>query len=512
MTAVAAPPPVESSTHSSRPSVGASPRTTAPGRPPNVVVVVLDCARAKSFGLSGGERTAHTPVLDALARRGTVFPNAVAPANWTVPSHMSMFTGEYPGAHGRRTFQRGPAPRETTASWLGRRGYETALFTEMVHLVAGYGLEDGYTRRVARHIGLSDEQRTTANWIAQHSGALDSGWMRSLLERVPQFIVPMNFVNHRQEVAFKQDVCGSYVPETFDIWLAQRDRRRPFHAFVNLVDAHEPYPIIPNGHAVGPVSRWYARTPRYYLLSVRGLQGRVPWDGLLNGYHWSIEQADAKVGQMLESLRRAGEEERTLVIVTSDHGQSFGESGNVFHGCGATDSITRVPLIVAPPLEHSLPGRVERWTSLCDLPSWVKAAASGHAPFDEQGIAPLPFSAGAPSPDTVFCEGAPASDPNRSLRGVRLDATWNHRLLAAYRGPDKFVLDVDTSELVRWSMTEGDPDSRIPERLTGAARSEVRHDVFDRYRGLQEIGRGPRTPDGPTDTEIDRRLRSWGYD
>ncbi|MCI4321264.1 MAG: sulfatase-like hydrolase/transferase [Thermoplasmata archaeon] len=505
-----APPPERGDTATDPSHAGGE--KASPSRPPNILFVVLDCARAKSFAVNGGDRTARTPSIDRLARDGTVFPGAVAPANWTVPSHMSMFTGDYPGAHGRRTFQRGPAPRETTASWLARRGYETALFTEMVHLVGGYGLEDGYAHRVARRSGISDEERTTANWFASHSGALYSPWMRKLLERIPPFIVPLNFVNHPQEVAFKRDVCNSFVPEAFRGWLATRDPSRPFHAFVNLVDAHEPYPLIPNGHRVGALSRWYSRTPRYYLLAVPGLQQRVPWEELLGGYLWSIEQADRKVGQMIAALEQAGERERTLVVVTADHGQSFGEGGNVFHGCGATDSIARVPLVVSGPAEHSLPHRVDRWFSLCELPAWFKAAAGGRAPFDDTGTAPMPFAAANPAGDAVFCEGAPASDPNRSLRGIQADATWNHRLLAAYRGTEKLVLDLETSAVFRWEMSGSDPDLHPPEQCSEAEARALHREVFEPYEGIESIGHGLVGPGLALAPEIDARLRSWGYD
>lgn len=493
------------------PGTGAAP--TGAARPPNILFIVLDCARAKSFAFDGGHPAARTPNIDALARRGTVFSRAVAPSNWTIPSHMSMFTGSYPGTHGRRTFQAGAAPRETIASWLGRRGYETAMFTEMVHLVAGYGLEDGYTTRIARHIGLSDDQRTTANWIASHSDVLYSGWMRGLLARCPPLIVPMNVVNHRQEEAFKRDVCGEYVNAGLAQWLGTRDPSKPFHAFVNLVDAHEPYPILPNGHRVGTIAKWYGRTPRYYLLAVPGLQDRVPWDGLVQGYHWSIEQADRKVGAMVAALAQAGELDRTLIVVTSDHGQSFGESGNVFHGCGATDSIARVPLVVAPPADTALPRRVDRWTSLCELVAWFKAAASGHAPYGDDGAARLPYSASAPPMGTAYCEGAPASDPNRSLRGIRPEASWNHRLLAAYSGSEKHVLDLDTGEVLRWTMDGSDPDGRAPERFVDREADAIRARVFAGYVGAEGIPSGPALPaDGGADSALDRRLRSWGYD
>lgn len=479
------------------------------GRPPNVFVVVLDCGRHKSFGLSGLEDVARTPVLDALARRGTVFPRAVAPSNWTIPSHMSIFTGSYPSRHGLRTFRRDAATLPTVAEGLRARGYETALFTEMVHLAAGYGLENGYDRVYARRKGVSDEERTLANRIAAHSDVLYSEGVRRMIERIPASVVALNAVNHPQEVAFKRDVCGEYLLGDFDRWLGGRDGERPFHAFVNLVDAHEPYPIVPNGHRASFLEKWYARTPRYYLLAVPGLQELVPWGELLRGYHAEIARADAKVGRFLEALERHGELDRTLVIVTADHGQSFGEDGNVFHGCGATDSIARVPLIVAPPSELSLPSHVDRWTSLCEVAGWVVSAAGGRPPYDEDGCPPSRGDP-APSPQIVYCEGAPASDPNRSLLGIGRDRRWNHRLLAAYRDDEKFILDLETGEVARWSMRR-DPDGARAERFVGGEAVELRRELFAPYESTG-VATERSAPAPGVDAELDKRLRSWGYD
>jgi hypothetical protein len=480
-------------------------------RPPNIVLGVLDCARAKSFGLSGGLRTARTPRLDAMAAEGTNFPNAVAPANWTVPSHMSIFTGCYPNVHGRRTFTQGAAPLETLAGWLKRQGYQTALFSEMVHLSSGYGLEDGYETRRARVMNVSDEERTVSNRLAKHLDFLYGPGVRTLVERVPPFIVPMNAVNHPQEVAYKKEVCGDFVLDDIAGWLEERDRARPFHFFFNLVNAHEPYELVPNGSPLGLLDRWYARTPRYYLLSVRGLQGHVPWSALEGGYLRSIEEADTKVGRIREILERAGEWDRTVFVLTADHGQSFGEGGNVYHGCGATDSIARVPLLVHGPKETALPQRVERWTSLTELSSWLRAASQGQAPFDDDGHAPFPYSASAPDDATVYCEGSPASDPNKSLRGIAPESSWNHRLLAAYRTEGKFVLDLETGAIERWAPGP-DPDHRPSERLEGKEAAAVRERVFAPYEDLERQRRARHAEAPALDVSLDARLRSWGYD
>ncbi|MGA8092345.1 MAG: sulfatase-like hydrolase/transferase, partial [Thermoplasmata archaeon] len=336
-----------------------APNATGSTRPPNLVTVVLDCARAKNFAHSGGDRIARTPVIDGLAARGTAFRRAVAPANWTVPSHFSFFTGQYPNVHGIRTFQQRTAIPDTTAMFVQRAGFQTAMFTEMVHLVGGYGMEDGFEVRRARRVGISDEERTVANRLLGHARFLYSSRIRSLVSKLPPLITPLTMLNHPQEVAYKQDVCGRYTLDYFEEWMRSRSREQPFYAFFNFVDAHEPYDLVPDGRPVSFLDRMYLQTPRYYLLAVPGLQSHVRWDVLVGGYVRAIEEADAKIGRLLALLESNEELERTMIIVTADHGQSFGEMGNVFHGCGATDSITRVPLVVAPPSGWDLPRRVD---------------------------------------------------------------------------------------------------------------------------------------------------------
>ena len=492
------------------PDVSSAP-ARPPSRPPNVLMIVLDCARAKNFGHSGGDRIARTPVIDQLARRGTAFPRAVAPANWTIPSHFSIFSGQYPNGHGLRTFQKGAVLPDTTAMYLQRAGYETAMFTEMVHLLGGYGMEEGFEVRRSRRVGITDEQRTVANSLLGHAQFLYSQSVRTLVSKLPPLITPLTLLNHPQEVAYKQDVCGTHTLGYFEEWVRSRAADRPFFAFLNFVDVHEPYNLVPDGSPVTFLDRMYLHTPRYYLLAVPGIQGHVRWDVMVGGYLRAIEAADAKIGSLLNLLESHAELDRTLIIVTADHGQSFGEEGNVFHGCGATDSITRVPLVVAPPSGWKLPSRVERWFSLCEIDSWIRAASAGLQAYDGDGFAPFPYSVTAPDSSIVYCEGGPASDPNRSLRGIRTDQSWNRRLLAAYRGEEKYILDVASGVIVGGRIT-GDPDRVRPPLLAGSELERIRREVFTPYLA-QEANRQAQTRGGPApvEVELDETLRSWGY-
>jgi hypothetical protein len=484
----------------------------ASSRPPNVVLIVLDCARAKNFAMSGGGLLAETPEIDSLAAQGTEFPRAVAPANWTVPSHFSIFTGIYPNVHGLRTYQKLTVPLETTASALREHGYETAMFSENIHLLGGYGLEHGFDVQCSVKLGISEEEKTFINGIIGKAGFLYSSRVRKLISRLPPLITPLSLLFHSQEVAFKKEVTGEYVVTGFDNWLASRPTNRPFFAFFNLVDVHDPYDIVPDGERIRFLDRVYLTAPRFYVLSVPGFQSHMRPGPLIRGYVRSIEAADRKIGRLLRLLEEHGEKERTMVIVTSDHGEAFGELGNYFHGCGATDSVLRVPLVVSAPRGINLPRKVDRWVSLCEVDSWVRAAAAGEVPYDDDAHAPFPYSMTAPDSTIVYGEGGPVSDQVRSLKGIGSDQSWNHHLLAAYRGDEKFLLDFETTEILHWKGSK-DPDFTPSERLSGEAATFAYREVFGPY-AAEEAARRVRATKGPQliDVEIDKALRSWGYD
>jgi arylsulfatase A-like enzyme len=440
-----------------------------------------------------------------------VFSRAVAPGNWTVPSHMSIMTGTYPWVHRRRTFQRGEPPSETIAMWLKRRGYRTGIFTEEAHLTGGYGLEAGYDDRFSRRIGTSDENRTTVNRTLGHARFLYSDRFRKLLAAIPPLALPMTTLNFAQEVEYKRDVCGDYLLDDWRRWLATGPKDRPFHAFFNFVDAHEPYPELAAGFADRFSAHGYAQVPRFYLLSVPGLRERVPWDRVRGAYERAITSADRKVGALMAALAEAGELDRTWVFVTADHGQSFGEGGNVYHGCGASDSVLRVPLWVVGPPDSERPRTVDRWVTLCDIPSWMKSAALGRPAFDSDGRPAIPFPVSPPDRETILAEGGPGSDPNRSLLGIRSVQPWNRRQVAAYRRNEKWTLDLVTGEVRHWP--NGDTGaSTLPEPLTGHESQEAKHAVFGIFGKddvLRYVGDGSELE---RDSLDDVRMKSWGYD
>lgn len=325
---------------------------------PNVLLLVLDTVRAQSMSVYGASRRT-TPTLDSLARESTVFDWAIAPAPWTLPSHASMFTGMWP--HELSLGWLAPlddSPR-TLAEALAAHGYVTAGFVaNLVYTSRVFGLDRGFARY--EDFPVSPGQILLAASLGRAIVTADS-WRRWL---------DWHELPHRKSAAA--------VRKDFLTWL-DRAPRRPYFAFLNFFDAHEPYlPPEPYHGMFAPGSR---RRPIAHVHSLeRGLlAGRVsPWatprDEIprdLAIYEETIAYLDSEIGRLLRALRNRGELDRTLLIVTSDHGEEFGEKGTFEHGSSLFIPAIRVPLLLRLPGVVPAGHRVTDPVTLRDIPATV---------------------------------------------------------------------------------------------------------------------------------------------
>jgi arylsulfatase A-like enzyme len=325
----------------------------SPGAP-NVLLLILDTVRAKSLGLYGYSKPT-TPMLEAFARDGVRFDRAIAPAPWTLPSHATIFTGRQPHeltADWRRPLD-GSFP--TLAEFLGSRGYATAGFVANM----GYcGWESGLDRGFQHY---EDQPASVRQFILESSLArwvIDLPLVRRLAGSDENFV--------RKTAA---DVNQSFLS-----WLdARADSSRPFFAFLNYYDAHAPYmPPEPYRSAfatgsprggVSPLHRWNSDP-----------FGPVPPPDVIRmereAYEGAIAYLDAEIGRLVDRLAGDGMLENTLVIITSDHGEEFGEHAVFDHGNSLYMEGLHVPLAMR--FADLPPGAVvERPVSLRDLPATV---------------------------------------------------------------------------------------------------------------------------------------------
>ncbi len=306
---------------------------------PNVVLISVDTLRADRLGVYGYERPT-SPQLDAWARRAVVFEETVAPASWTLPSHVSMLTGISALAHGVNNRWPAPAALPFLAEMLRAQGYSTAAWTGGGWLAPRYGFIQGFD---VYHTWTAPDDGD-GELVSHVEEAIE--WLKgSALE--PFFLFFHTFETH-----------SPYLPRepSYSRWAeAAGVRGEPIRIYDRLLD-----PLAEEGFAL-----------RKQL--VVGRDGEAPFgvspeqrSQLRVAYDSGVAYADRQLGRLLEALGDRDLTERSLVALTSDHGESLGEEGLVSHG-HLHDSNLLVPWILALPGNREAGKRIPTQVSLVDL-------------------------------------------------------------------------------------------------------------------------------------------------
>ncbi len=322
---------------------------------PNVLLIVMDTVRAQSMSLYEYERET-TPHLERFAKRGAVFERAISTAPWTTPSHAGMFTGHYPSECS--TDWDKPLDRRypTLAEAMRARGYVTAGF---VANAFGCGYETGLDRGFIHYDDYS---------VSFGELLLGSSLIRAIVHSDPL----RRLLGNHQVVTRK---TAAEINSDFLAWL-QRQDSRPFFAFLNYLDAHEPYlPPPPFDRKFGTAShtdQYLARhdlriSYRYGRDKLSAVETRAEMDD----YDGAIAYLDQQIGLLLDELEGRGMLKNTLVVITSDHGESFGEHKDYGHGNSLYLSLLRVPLLIYFPPRAPAGQRIAEAVSLRDLPATI---------------------------------------------------------------------------------------------------------------------------------------------
>lgn len=285
-----------------------------PGRP-NLLMIVLDTVRADHLAPYGYERIT-TPGIDTFVRQcATLYTEAYSTSSWTLPSHASLFTGLYPSEHGAyhckpknpcaaASAQPLGASAPTLAERLAAHGYQTgAIVANAEYLAHGFSLDRGFAHYDDRW-GL-------------HFGSL-------LLFQLGGFLPHLGHVPYRSAETITDLALG---------WIADRASERPFFLFLNYMDSHFPY--IP---------------PPPYDKAFSDQQPLNPYDPSKSLYPLLYDRKllflDEHVTRLLQGIEARGLLHNTVVIITSDHGESFGEHGSWWHDGTLYGELLRVPLYV----------------------------------------------------------------------------------------------------------------------------------------------------------------------
>lgn len=447
----------------------------------NVVLVTIDSLRADQAG-----STSETmPALTALADRGVSYEQAFSNGYSTPVSFPAILTGTYPDQYGGYQYMSDRRP--FLARHLADHGYHTAAFHSNPHLRAERNYDAGFDD-YADFETTTDTGSSLRLLVTEH---LDSGSrLYSLLRRAYHLF--------RSSSGSKDYLTAPNINDRALKWLDETwDSNRPFFLWNHYMDVHYPF-YPPDEYVRAPDDRTISTGRK---LTLNGLMHENPSAlterdrrDLRVLYDGEVRYMDYHLGRLLDELENRGLLEDTLVVVTSDHGELFGEYGQYGHPPVLQDELVRIPLVLAGPgVPHF--ESVTRQTALVDLAPTVSSLLG----LDDD-------SAWVGRDTTTFFGDDDATDSRELILG------------------DETVVGCQTPEwrLIQWVDADGRLGKTEEWELWNRTMDERvalddHADVVDRLRdslsAYRELVRETeeRLPEVETDDDVEDRLEALGY-
>jgi len=435
----------------------------AAARLPDVVLIVLDTLRADHLHCYGyGRKT--SPNIDAFAAGATRYERAWSTAPWTLPAHASMFTGLTPAEHGAHSFK--------PAQQISRNAYPLdERFDTITESLKAIGYDTGAFVNNIGYLGA---------WTNIQQG----------------------FDSYTLSLVY----ADAFMPQ-IDAWLTARTERR-FFLFINWMDTHRPYNTRPRPGFLDPPAVHERRGQRNKKLqqlldAVMGTDEPIPEalrDQVIDQYDTAIANVDEQFGVLMDRLREIGRFKNTLIIVTSDHGEYFGEHRLVEHSKDLYQPAVHVPLIVKRP-DQDAGTVVAEPVSIAAIPDLVLSALPHPIVFSHRAKFPAPADDGPVIVENYYSR---TKDLFSEKWGKRFD-----RVRAAYvEWPLKYIDSSDGAhELYDLAADPAESRNLLAERPDEAARlakllADFRAAHPRRYPPVEAA------PESPEDT---RALGALGY-
>ena len=434
----------------------------------NVVICVIDAARADHIGCYGYPR-ATTPNMDRLAPQSLLFRRHFCQYPSTKPSTASLFTSQYSDTHLALETRRFLEGTFTLAQGFERAGLRTVLFSSNPNASPGMG------------IGLDFQE------------VYDQGDVEPLVSDWEKLTLPQPLLT------------------LIETWLDKNGDSR-FFAYVHFDPPHQPYlqPEEMTQLFAGKRPPGFQAGPFEFPVEDEKILAtclRPPLPKWINLYDANLRFADWAVGELERLLRDAGVFENTVFVVTSDHGEAFGEHGYLWHERGVYDELVRVPLLIRLP-GGKLAGDVDALTESIDLlPTLCDMLEVPYPREGIQGRSLLSLLAGLEEEvrDHVFCrsDGRP---PSYLMRGRE----W--ALILYGNGEWRALYDLTADPAQRRNVI-GD-NAEVADTMLAGFREfalQQRRPPVDFLSPEVEMPPLPEAGETALTPEMQRRLRALGY-
>jgi arylsulfatase A-like enzyme len=413
----------------------------------NVVFILVDTLRADRMSLYGYGRPT-TPVIDDLANHGIVFERVIAQSSWTKTSMASLWTGTYPAAHGVLRFDNAiPHEALMPAEIFKAAGYRTVGIWRNGWVAPNFGFGQGFDVYYTPKAG-ADAQ------LQRHSpGAASIGGTDEDV-----FVAARDFL------------------ETFG--------QEKFFLYLHLMDLHQ-YVFDDDAEDFGPT---YS-----------------------DAYDKSIDWTDRVIGALVDALDAADVLPRTVIAISSDHGEAFLEHGREGHAYDLYREVVEVPFLIIPPLILDRGVRVEQTVANVDV--WPTL-------LDLVGLPPLQGADGRSMLPLVLAAGGSSAEPAPGYltRPVvsHLDQNWGGRAearewVSLTDGDSRLIVQADRPDSAEFYDWNTDPREVTNRSAEHPPQLQPMLERIDRYRRDSEPPWGVESPTIEVDELRLNQLRALGY-
>lgn len=458
----------------------------------SLVLLTCDALRADCTSLHGGP--VATPAFEALAERGVVFDQCHALAPWTLPSMLGMLSSSYPQSVSPGVSEpeyldelrqyRFPSGTETLAELLQEKGYATAAFIANPLLYDPDGLLRGFDR--TELFGFRLHVRT--------------GFFSNLpvLQDALMAVCPAIV---RKRPADTTRVLTAYATE-----YVRRHRHQPFFLWVHYMDPHGPYdPPDRFRRVLGDESVFCPSDPYWdppptdeHGDIILAEKDRTHAESLYRG---EVQYVDEAIGQVVAEIEKLGIGDRTVICVTSDHGEEFWDHGRYGHGQSLFNELTRVPLIITGP--GIAPCTVAEPVSALDVVPTLACLVGVEPQPGWRGQSLADMLRGEPSRALERPCFTQATNPIVAREPLQTVVAWPHKLIRGLESGFSalYNIEVDPTESTNLSAQEPQTLSRLTTILEEWSAS------FPSTLGAQDQGLEEPAPT----TEVIDRMRDTGY-
>mgnify|MGYP001144185556 CR=1 FL=1 len=426
---------------------------------PNVMIIVLDTLRAKSLHSYGHEKV-NMPHLDQFFKEGTLFKNTISTASHTAPSHLAMISGNFVDSEVMSV-----PVEKTLTELLNEEGY-LSLGVFANELVTSKNFIRGFDIYVD-HI--------TSPLLYQFFLTYKMAY-RLFLNKIMNPQLLFYFENSRAE-----NVNKVLFP------LLEKYRNENLFIFVNYIDPHDPYFPLEPKEEDSPYSLENGFI-RYLPYWKNPDLDKDQWDNINDLYLQELQYLDKYLGDLFEKMKRLDIWDKTIVIITSDHGELLGEKGLLTHAIALHEEEIRIPLAIRYPQEIPEGLHIKQQVQTLDIAPTVCELLKIESPQNTHGKSLLPFIRGYEYPE---------------YPGLAFSLQYEFRALQNDEWKCVYNLNKKTVKLFN---LKSDPDERFNVASEYPEKKEYFLDMYSLYKKKYES-----QPENFNIKSHEERLRSLGY-